>query len=233
MTFHVRAPAWLLTTGLLLLLLLPTEAAAKTYTYRVRHLHAVGSCQGLLRVSETEVRYESDYRTDARIWSYPDIKSVDRKDLRRLILLTYEDQTTRLGRDKTFDFDFMDGDISDEFFNFLSGRVGHAGPPGPPGPPPGGRWEIAAKHQHLFGGCEGTLKITPTHIEYVTDNTSDARLWKYVDIKRFDSLSAYKLSLYTYEDQTLLLGRDKVFRFELKEPLEPAVAQYIRQQMNR
>ena len=221
--------------GLLLaafLFTLPAAAEAKTFTYRVRHVHAVGACQGLLKVSETEVRYESDYRADTRIWTYSDIKSVNREDLRKLEVRTYETQSTQLGRDKPFVFEFMDGEISDEFFTFMESRVGRAGPPGPPVAPPGGRWEIAAKHQHLLGGCEGTLKITPTHLEYVTEHPRDGRMWRYIDIKRFDSPSAYKLTLYTYEDQRLKLGRDKIFRFELKEPLEPKMYEYIRAQMN-
>jgi hypothetical protein len=226
-----RLAIGLLTSGLLFAL--PAVADAKTYTYRVRHLHTIGGCQGLLKVSETEVRYDSDYRSDARIWTYANLRSVNRDDLRKLTVRTYEAQSAQLGRGKPFTFEFMDGDITDEFFAFLESRVGHAGPPSPPGPPPGGRWEIAAKHQHLFGGCEGALKITPTHIEYVTDNPKDGRLWRYIDIKRFDNPSAYRLTIYTYEDQRLQFGRDKIFRFELKEPLEPQMYDYIRAQMNR
>lgn len=216
-----------------ILLALPAAAEAKTYTYRVRHLHATGACQGLLKVSESEVRYESDFRTDARIWTYADIKKVNRDDLRKMTVQTYEVQGSQLGRDKPFAFEFMDGDITDEFIDFLDSRVGRAGPPGPPVTPPGGRWEVAAKHLHLFGGCEGTLRILPTHMEYVTEHPRDGRMWRYIDIKRFDNPSAYRLAIYTYEDQRLQLGRDKVFRFELKEPLEPQMYEYIRSQMNR
>lgn len=230
MSHCVRGVSRLLAAGLFLVL--PLAASAKTYTYKVRHLHAVGSCQGLLRIGETEIRYDSDYRADARIWLYSDIKSIDRRGERKVTFATYDPQTMQLGRDKRFDFEFLDGDVSDELYNFMTGRIGQPGPPTPVSPP-GGRWEIAAKHLHMFSGCEGTLKITDSSVEYVTENARDGRLWKYMDIKRLDAASPYKLTIYTYEDRSWQLGRDRIFRFDLKEPLHPAIQDFIRQHMNR
>lgn len=213
-------------------LLLPATGQAKTYTYKVKHLHAMGSCQGLLIVGEDEVRYETDYRQDARIWTYDRIKKVERKDSRHLTIETYEDQSLQFGRDKPFDFEFLDGEVSQELVDFMAMRMARSSPPPPPTTPPGGRWELAVKHKHMFGGCEGTLKITDSSIQYVTDDTSDARLWKYLDIKRVENPSTYELDIYTYEDQTLQLGRDKVFHFELKEPLKPEVFEFIQQHLS-
>lgn len=225
-----RALSWLVAAGLALLA--PLAGTAKTYTYKVRHLHTVGSCQGRLVVGESDVRYESDDRAHSRIWTYSQIKKVERHEGRKLTIYTYEEQTLQLGRDRPFDFEFLDGNVTDDLFNFIVSRLGRGPEPEPPGTPPGGRYELAAKHTHMFGGCEGTLKITETHIEYVTPFTKDARVWKYLDIKRIDRRSAYSLDIYTYEDQTLQLGRDKVFHFELKEPLEPAVYEFIRRHLS-
>lgn len=216
--------------GLALLFAQPGQG--KTYTYKVKHLHAVGGCQGQLVVGETDVRYETDHRPDARIWTYSQIKRVDRRHPTQLTVYTYEDQSLQLGRDKPFDFEFMDGNVSDELFSFIVTRLTRAPEPAPPATPPGGRYELAVKHTHMLGGCQGTLKITDTHIEYVTKHSSDRRIWKYLDIKRLVQPSAYRLNLYTYEDQTLQLGRDKVFRFELKEALEPTVLEFIRRHLN-
>ena len=224
-----RAGLWAVAA---LIVFAPQTLTAKTYTYKVKHQHAVGSCQGQLIVGETDVRYESDYRTDSRIWTYSQLKKVERREPRQLVIYTYEDQTLQFGRDKPFDFEFLDGSVTDELFNFMVSRLGRGPEPAPPAIPPGGRYELAAKHTHMLGGCEGTLKITDTYIEYVTKHSSDHRVWKYLDIKRIDRQSAYRLDLYTYEDQTLQLGRDKVFHFELKEPLEPAVYEFIRHHMN-
>lgn len=214
-------------------LLVPASGQAETFTYKVKHNHTIGSCQGVLVVGENDVRYQSDYRNDSRIWTYADIKQVDSPNLRKLTIHTREEQALQLGREKVFDFEFIEGEVTDELYNFIVNRLAHPSSPEAPQNPPGGRWEIAVKHQHLFGGCEGTLKVTETHLEYVTDNANDARVWKYLDIKRLDNPSSYRLILYTYEDQRWQLGRDRPFRFELKEPIEPRVYEFLRQHMNR
>lgn len=216
-----------------LALLVPQSGGALTYAYKVKHLHAVGSCQGRLIVGEEDIRYETDYRTDARIWPYALIKEVERQHRRKLTIRTYEDQRLKFGRDKPFDFEFIDGTVTDELFNFIVTRLGRARNPEPPTTPPGGRYELAAKHRHFLGGCEGVLKITDAYIEYTTDHAKDARLWKYMDIKRVVSPSPYRLDIYTYEDQTLQFGRDKIFRFDLKEALEPQVDEFIRRRLTR
>lgn len=216
-----------------LVLLLPQPGRATSYTYKVKHLHTVGGCQGRLIVGETDVRYESDYRSDSRIWTYDQIKNITRSDTSRLTIYTYEDQTLQFGRDKPFDFEFLDGSVSDELYNFIASRLGRSRPLETPAQPPGSRYQLVGKHQHLFGGCEGSLRISDSSIEYVTPNSADTRIWKYSDIKRIVRRSSYRLDIYTYEDQTLQFGRDKVFRFELKEPLEPVIYEYISRHMNR
>ena len=187
----------LLTLGLLLTAAV-LSAQATSYSFRVKHLHVFGGCEGNLIISNDQIRYEADLRDHSRIWTYADVKKVERKGLRRFIVYTYEDQALQLGRDKPFEFDFLDGVVSDEVFNFVLVRVGQpAHPAAPAAAPTRERYEIAAKHLHSFGGCEGTLKITDTHIEYVTDYKKDARLWKYLDIKRIEHKAPYRLSIYT------------------------------------
>lgn len=207
-------------------------AQAKTFTFRVRHLHTVGSCQGRLLIGEKEIRYDTELRDHARIWPYFQLKRVESKDSRHLSLFTYEDRVLPFVGDRSFNFELLVGNISDNVFNFLIARVGRGAAPQPPKTPPGGRYEIAVKHHHFFGGCEGTIRITPHFIEYLTSHR-DARLWKYIDIKRVRPRGAYRLYIYTYEDQILLFGRDKVFKFELKEPMEPVVFEFIQARFRR
>lgn len=222
---------WVLAAGLLLLA--PGRAAAETYTFKVKHNHTIGSCQGVLTIGQNDIRYQSDYRPDSRIWTYLDIKKVESPNLHKLRIETREEQTMQLGRDKIFEFEFIDGEVTDEVYNFIVNRIARPPDANSPTAPPGGRWELAVKHMHTFGGCEGTLKITENYMEYVTDNPNDGRVWKYIDIKRLETPSAYRMDIYTYEDNTWMLGKDKTFRFQLKEPLEPAMQEFIRQKMHQ
>jgi len=216
----------------LLLAALAPGLAAQPYSFRVKHNHTFGGCQGTLLISDTDIRYTTDFRSDARIWAYRMIKRVERKGLRKLTIRTYEDQPLQLGRDKPFEFHFLDSQVTNEAFNFLVVRVGR--PPESPAPALSrGRYELAVKHTHTFGGCEGTLKITETHIEYVTPRKKDSRLLKYIDIKYVQQSSAYQFSIATYEDQTMQFGRDKVFNFQLKEAMPPAVLDFIRSRVTR
>ena len=214
------------------LFLIAFPAQAKTFTFRVRHQHTTGSCQGRLLIGEKDIRYDTEQRNHARIWPYFQLKRVESEDSRHLKIITYEDSSLPFVGDRSFNFELLVGDISDAVFNYLLARVGRGTAPQPPKTPPGGRYEIAVKHHHIFGGCEGTLRITPNFIEYLTSH-KDARLWKYLDIKRVRPKGAYRLYVYTYEDQILLFGRDKVFKYELKEPLEPVVYEFLRVRLNK
>ncbi len=207
--------------------------AAKTYSFKVRHLHRFGSCQGTLRIDENDVRYDASKRGHARAWSYLQLKRAESRSPRRLALITFEGELFAIppGRKRTFNFELVESSVGDELFKFLLMRIGQRGASGPPDTPPGGRYELAVKHHHLFGGCEGTLRITPAFIEYVSSNTRHARIWKYIDIKGLGSRSAYKLRVRTYEDQILLFGKDRDYNFELKELLEPTVLEFMRKRL--
>ena len=206
-------------------------AADAPYTFSVKHLHKVDSCNGRLVITDTGVNFDSDYRKDARHWEYRQIKNVTRDDTRRLVIETYEDQSSQLGRDKIFRFEVMAGEISNEVYKYLMDHV--LEPPANHARPVPARQEIPAKHLHSIGGCEGSLIIREDALLFATDNTGDARTWHYTDIKRIERNGPYRFAIYTYEDQATQLGRDKVFRFELKQPMDQATYDSIRSRMNR
>lgn len=209
------------------------EASAKTFTFRVRHLHRLGSCRGQLTIQENHVRYDTDRRGHARIWTYQQLKRAENASPRRLTFVTYESSNLPIGRDRKFKFKLLGGAVNDELFEFLLTRVGRRAAPKPPDVPPGGRYELAVKHHHFIGGCHGVLRVTPAFMEYVTSKSGHARMWKYIDLKRIQPRGAYRLRLHTYEDQRFLFGADRVFNFELKEPLEPDVLGFMKKRIDR
>jgi hypothetical protein len=76
-------------------------------------------------------------------------------------------------------------------------------------------FEYAVRHGHTFKDCRGILKISPEGVEYKTDHTKDNRRWKFDDIRVIELESPAEISIVTYEDQKLWMGKDKVFTFTL------------------
>jgi hypothetical protein len=58
-------------------------------------------------------------------------------------------------------------------------------------------------------------------MEYLTSHKKDARTWKYVDIQQLGLVADKKISVVTYEDRKLQLGKDRIFNFELTQGTIP------------
>lgn len=76
-------------------------------------------------------------------------------------------------------------------------------------------FEFQVEHEHTLRNCRGKLVITPERIEYQTDHKQDTRSWQYTELRQLKVLSSTSLELVTYEDQTRLAGRDRIFKFTL------------------
>jgi hypothetical protein len=70
------------------------------------------------------------------------------------------------------------------------------------------------EHDHLWGSCKGDLAFTESTVEYKTDKSKHARIWKYEDIQQIEIVPG-RISILTYEDRKVELGRDRAFRFKL------------------
>ena len=90
-------------------------------------------------------------------------------------------------------------------------------------------YALPVKRGHLVGSSSGTLRITPTGIEYDTTDKADARRWTYSDIKQLQIRSPKHITVLTYEDQGWLkLGADRRFAFELREDgVNPEIVAFI------
>jgi hypothetical protein len=79
-------------------------------------------------------------------------------------------------------------------------------------------YEFPVELQRTLKNSHGTLMITAEQIEYRAmepKDSKDSRTWRYVDIRQITVASPTRLELVTYEDQRLILGRDRVFKFRL------------------
>jgi hypothetical protein len=63
----------------------------------------------------------------------------------------------------------------------------------------------------------GEVEFTEKGVAYKAAKEKNSRFWKYADIQYFDRLSEKEFTILSYEDQRLLLGRDKEYRFRITD----------------
>jgi hypothetical protein len=75
------------------------------YQIPVKHIHALGGCQGTLYIGDKWIVYQTDHREDARRWERDrDIVSVWSSDRYDLELIVYEENREGLNKTKHFRF---------------------------------------------------------------------------------------------------------------------------------
>ncbi len=176
---------------------------------------------GRIEITEQAIAYRAEKESESRTWNYPDIQFFDRISSREFTILTYEDQRRWLGRDKQYHFVVTEGELTDALFQTIRSRLDK---PAANRVIPGleaVEYEVAVKHLHTFGGCEGTLRFTEDAIAYVTEKENDAREWSLArDVRSVWSADRYRLQIHVYENNRREFSRTRVFRFALKEPLD-------------
>ena len=68
------------------------------------------------------------------------------------------------------------------------------------------------RHDHGLRSCSGELVFRDDGMEYLTSHKQDARTWNYVDIQQLGLRGDKRISVVTYEDRKLQLGKDKIFK---------------------
>ena len=208
---------------ILILLFMAHPLAAQTFN--VIHEKALKrDGRGKVEITEEGISYVPDRSKDGRVWRYEDIQYFDRISSKEFTILSYEDNPMLLGRDKQYHFIITEGELTDEIFYEIRDRLNK---PATNREFPGivnVQYSLPVKHQHTFGGCKGTLKFTEDRIYYVTDYKKDAREWRLdSDIQSVWSSDRYRLEIHTYENNRREFSRTRVFKFDLKEPLDPEV----------
>jgi hypothetical protein len=218
-------------TLLLLLSMIQTPGTLEGYAFEVRHDHAFGACRGQLIIGNESLRYDTEDARHAREWTYPDVRSFEIVSPDEIRIHTYESAgVLKLGRDRTFTFRVQDAELDKEVYRFLqahsprpvrtrvvfdlgaSGTTESFATAGPL------LQELPARHDHLWGGCQGTLTITEEQITYTTQNPRDSRIWRLADVESFASTGDFDLRISTEKE---------TFHFDLKVPLNSETYTHI------
>lgn len=211
----------------------PLAAQAQSFEYVVEHQHALLNCSGTLYISAEKIEYQTTHKEDARVWRYEDIQQIKVVSPTKLEITSYEDQKRMLGRDRVFKFKLLVGQLSPEvtalFINKSKYPVATSVMPETAEAP---KYEVAVKHLHTFGGCEGVLKIYPDRMTYESkDQTEKSRYWRWTDIQSISRTGPFHLSITSFELQ--FGGPTKSFNFALKERLNDAMYDYLWEKINR
>ncbi len=208
---------------LLMLLFLAQPVAAQTFTViHEKRLWRDGT--GKIEITDDGVRYVAEKEKDSRTWTYRDIQYFDRISSKEFTILSYEDERRLLGRDKSFHFVITEGELTDELFRRISNCLKRPVTNRVIPDLAAVQYELPVKHQHTFGGCEGTLKFTSDAIYYVTDHKKDSREWRLArDIQSIWSADRYRLELHVFDNNRRESSRTRVYKFDLKESLDPEI----------
>lgn len=212
---------WFVTVTILLLC--TSSSFAQSFTLSVEHEHTLRNCRGTLVIAPQQISYQTDYRPDARIWEYVEIRQITVTSPVELEIATYEDQKRMAGRDRIFKFRLLEGRITPEISALLSEKLTRplvtSVPPQSEGVP---QFAIPVKHLHTFGGCSGMLKIYADRV--VFDSQTDARFWRYSDIQSFSHSERFRFEIVSYEKK---IGGAKAYNLQLKEVLPAQAYDYV------
>ena len=163
---------------LLILLFMVQPLAAQTFD--VIHEKTLWSDSGgKIEITDDGIVFVAEKEEDSRTWRYEDIQYFDRISSKEFTILSYEDNSMLLGRDKQYHFLISEGELTTDIFYRIRDRLNRPATNREFPDAVNAQYELPVKHQHAFGGCEGTLRFTEDKIYYVTENKKDAREWRF------------------------------------------------------
>jgi hypothetical protein len=91
---------------------------------------------------------------------------------------------------------------------------------------------LPVKHLKPFGGSEGNLIFGESAIYYVTDAPKQAREWRlHREIDSVWAANRYQLEVHVFEAGRHDFDDTRVYRFQLKEPLDPDLYRKLKLQL--
>jgi hypothetical protein len=209
----------LIVFGLFIFSLSVVQVNAQEFRYRVEQGRLMRDRNGELIFSREGVEFLAEKSENSRKWAYNDIKLIEIPSPRHVHIWTYDDERLFLGKDEKLTFKVIEPELDKVTIAFLRGRVNRpfvvSFSVADEGVQP--IVEIAVKHLHRLGGCQGVLKIYKEQLTFVSSKDGNSRTWYWTDLQSVGRTGPYRIELSTYERETG--GSERNFNFELKEPL--------------
>ena len=197
---------------------LAAAADGAQFAFSVKKGHLFGASSGTLRVTSTGIEYDTRDKADGRHWAYRDIRQIQISSPKRITLWTYEDQGwLKFGADRHLDFEVRDGSLSPELIDFI---LAHTDRPvvtavlPPPSKSP--LFSLLVKHERHRRGSNGVLMMYDDALVYGTEQASETRYWRFMDVFAVLPLDRDRLQVLVYEGGA---GELRPFTFQLKSAM--------------
>jgi len=211
------------------LLVLSSCVSAETVFDAVRKKMFWPNAEGKLVISDEAVEFRRDGTEASLSWRYHDIQYVDRISPTEIEILTYEDVLWKLGQDRAYRFVLLSGELDDALFEELTAKIGLPATDRVVDGASVNVPRLPAKRLKAFGGSEGELVFGDDAIFYATDAPKQAREWRIDrDVESVWAASRYELELHVFEGGRRDFDRTRVYRFQLKEPLNPELYRLLK-----
>lgn len=204
------------------LLVLASGASAETAFDAVRKKALWPDAEGRIVISEEVIEFRKDNPENSLSWRYGDIQHFDRISRTEIKILTYEDVAWKLGKDRSYRFLLVSGELEDALFEQIIAKIGRPATDRVVDDAPEEASRLPVKLLKMFGGSEGELVFGESAIFYLSDKAKDSREWRIDrDIESVWALNRYELELHVYESLRRSFSSTRVYRFQLKKPLDP------------
>lgn len=217
----------------LLLLGSSLPGLAQVTTLKVRHDHFFGGCRGELVFEADTMEYRTENTKHGRSWRYEDVQQFGVLDKTSLAVLTYEDVPLHLGKDRSFRFRLLEGEVSHDLLRSLEERLTR--PLVSSVLPDAGEilYRIPVRHRKTLRGSEGVLEISDKYLVYRSDREPESRAWRFDELAYVGSTDVYSLRISAWERTHGQFGGTRNFVFDLKKKLEPEIFEFMWNRVNR
>lgn len=196
--------------------------SAQTSFEAVRKKALWPDAEGTLVLGDDGIEFRRGDDGESKSWAYDDIQSLDRISPVQIVILTYEDVSWRLGQDRSYRFTLLSGELSDQLFESMAEKIGRPATDRVVEKGPADAPRLPVKHLKPFGGSEGELIFAESAIYYATDAPKQAREWRMDrDVESIWAANRYQLEVHVFEAGRRDFDDTRVYRFQLKEPLDP------------
>jgi hypothetical protein len=139
-----------------------------------------------------------------------DVHEADVSDPHEVRIETYQNVKRKLLGRQSYTFRLRGAEHGPELARFLSALLRRPVVGFRNKSTEGDVYEIPAYHRHRLGGCDGTLRIGSSGIQFVSDKPADSRTWPYAEIETVGTMNAFHFRVSTLSEN---------YNFDLKDRL--------------